>query len=98
MNYEISNRSIIGYIPGFNSRYGLSFMRAVEEGGREWRENQMKLRTRRNDARTRVERRDSRNLLSRRREDNVAVDVAVLDELDYTRDQNLVTFGTFQCE
>ncbi|XP_031835210.1 ciliary microtubule inner protein 2B-like [Nomia melanderi] len=85
-----------GYIPGFNSRYGLSFMRAVEEGGREWRENQMKLRTRRNEARTRVERRDSRNLLSRRREDNVAVDVAVdvsvLDELDYTRDRNLVTF------
>lgn len=73
-------------------------MRAVEEGGREWRENQMKLRTRRNDARTRVERRDSRNLLSRRREDNVAVDVAVLDELDYTRDRNLVTFGTFQYE
>nr|XP_012150849.1 PREDICTED: uncharacterized protein LOC100882311 [Megachile rotundata] len=44
-----------GYIPGFNSRYGLSFMRAVEEGAREWRENQNKLRARKEITRTRVE-------------------------------------------
>ncbi|XP_076282332.1 inositol hexakisphosphate kinase isoform X1 [Lasioglossum baleicum] len=78
-----------GYIPGFNSRYGLSFMRAVEEGGKEWRENQTKLRARRDLARTRAERRDSRNLMSRTREDNIAN----LNEVDHAHDQNLVTFN-----
>nr|XP_033325696.1 protein FAM166B-like isoform X1 [Megalopta genalis]XP_033325697.1 protein FAM166B-like isoform X1 [Megalopta genalis] len=78
-----------GYIPGFNSRYGLSFMRAVEEGGKEWRENQSKLRARRDLTKARAERRDSRNLMSRAREDNIAA----LNEVDHAHDQNLVTFS-----
>ncbi|KZC13689.1 hypothetical protein WN55_05242, partial [Dufourea novaeangliae] len=69
-----------GYIPGFNSVYGLSFMRAVEEGGKEWRENQTKLRARR------AETRDPRNLMSRSRPDNVAT------ELDCARNPNLAAF------
>ncbi|XP_076621518.1 ciliary microtubule inner protein 2B-like isoform X1 [Colletes latitarsis] len=75
-----------GYIPGFNSRYGLSFMRAVEEGAREWRENQNKLRSRREAMRAQAERCDSRNLLARARADNVAM------EIDH--DRNRTTFRT----
>ncbi|XP_017880801.1 protein FAM166B-like isoform X1 [Ceratina calcarata] len=44
-----------GYIPGFNSTYGLSFMRAVEEGAKQWRGNQNKLRARRDALRTQIE-------------------------------------------
>ncbi|KAK2579583.1 hypothetical protein KPH14_010878 [Odynerus spinipes] len=62
-----------GYIPGFNNRYGLSFMRAVEEGAKEWRETQSKLRARRDIMRAEAERTDPRNLLSRARADNVDV-------------------------
>ncbi|XP_076172703.1 uncharacterized protein LOC143149327 isoform X3 [Ptiloglossa arizonensis] len=75
-----------GYIPGFNSRYGLSFMRAVEEGAREWRENQSKLRARRDAMRAQAERCDPRNLLSRARADNVAI------EIDHDHERNRTTF------
>ncbi|XP_043502080.1 uncharacterized protein LOC122524075 isoform X2 [Polistes fuscatus] len=61
-----------GYIPGFNSSYGLPFMRAVEEGAKEWHEVQSKLRAR---MRAQAERTNSRNLLSRVRADNVAVEI-----------------------
>ncbi|XP_053996455.1 protein FAM166B-like [Hylaeus anthracinus] len=77
-----------GYIPGFNSCYGLSFIKAVEEGAREWRENQNKLRAReRRDAmKAQAERCDPRNLLSRARADNVAI------EIDHDHDRNRTTF------
>ncbi|XP_008554798.1 protein FAM166B-like [Microplitis demolitor] len=64
-----------GYIPGFNNIYGLPFMRAVEEGGKEWREVQNKLRARRDAMRAHVERTNPRNLLSRARTDNVDVEI-----------------------
>ncbi|XP_015110479.1 protein FAM166B isoform X1 [Diachasma alloeum] len=64
-----------GYIPGFNKKYGLSFMRAVEEGGKEWRETQNKLRTRGDVMRAHVERTNPRNLASRVRNDNVNVEI-----------------------
>ncbi|XP_076238494.1 inositol hexakisphosphate kinase isoform X2 [Calliopsis andreniformis] len=75
-----------GYIPGFNSRYGLSFMRAVEEGAREWRENQSKLRARREAMRAQAEKSDPRNLLSRARTDHVAT------EIDHGHSQRRTTF------
>ncbi|XP_011158322.1 UPF0605 protein GA14893 isoform X2 [Solenopsis invicta] len=64
-----------GYIPGFNSRYGLSFMRAVEAGAKEWHEAQMKLRAQRDAMRAHAERTDPRNLLSRARADNVDIEI-----------------------
>ncbi|XP_076682915.1 uncharacterized protein LOC143376455 isoform X2 [Andrena cerasifolii] len=75
-----------GYIPGFNSRYGLSFMRAVEEGAREWRENQSKLRARREAMRAQAERTDPRNLLPRSRTDHLAA------EIDHGHDQHRTTY------
>lgn len=75
-----------GYIPGFNSRYGLPFMRAVEEGAKEWREAQCKLRARRDAMRAHAERTDPRNLLSRARADNVEV------EVDHGHDRSRMTF------
>ncbi|XP_014231996.1 UPF0605 protein GA14893-like [Trichogramma pretiosum] len=62
-----------GYIPGYKSRYGLTFMRAVEEGATEWRETQSKLRARRDTMRAQIEMQDPRNLLSRVRHDNVDI-------------------------
>ncbi|XP_011495013.1 PREDICTED: uncharacterized protein LOC105359940, partial [Ceratosolen solmsi marchali] len=64
-----------GYIPGYSSRYGLTFMKAVEEGAVEWRELQSKLKTRRDAMRAHNERMDPRNLLSRVRTDNVEVEI-----------------------
>ncbi|XP_043287670.1 uncharacterized protein [Venturia canescens] len=65
-----------GYIPGYNNKYGLSFMRAVEEGGREWRETQTKLRLRRDAMRAHVDQRTTpRNMLSRARADNVEIEI-----------------------
>ncbi|KAI4485961.1 hypothetical protein M0804_006450 [Polistes exclamans] len=73
----------LGYIPGFNSSYGLPFMRAVEEGAKEWHEVQSKLRAR---MRAQAERTNSRNLLSRVRADNVAV------EIDHGHERERVIF------
>ncbi|XP_014215917.1 uncharacterized protein LOC106644769 isoform X2 [Copidosoma floridanum] len=64
-----------GYIPGYSSRYGLTFMKAVDEGTTEWREAQSKLRSRRDAMRAHVERTNPRNLLSRVRADNVDVEI-----------------------
>ncbi|XP_012274500.1 protein FAM166B-like [Orussus abietinus] len=64
-----------GYIPGFSNRYGLPFRRAVEEGGREWRETQCRLRTRRDTMKIRAEKSDPGNLLARARADNVDVEI-----------------------
>ncbi|XP_047363355.1 protein FAM166B-like isoform X1 [Vespa velutina] len=75
-----------GYIPGFNNRYGLPFMRAVEEGAKEWHEVQSKLRARRDVMKAQAERTDSRNLLSRVRADNVAV------EIDHGQERERVIF------
>lgn len=75
-----------GYIPGFNSRYGLSFMRAVEAGAKEWHEAQMKLRAQRDAMRAHAERIDPRNLLSRARADNVDI------EIDHGHDKDRRTF------
>ncbi|XP_034951619.1 UPF0605 protein GA14893-like [Chelonus insularis] len=75
-----------GYIPGFNSKYGLPFMRAVEEGGREWREMQTKLRARRDTMRVHIERTNPRNLLSRARADNVDI------EIDHGHDKDKLFF------
>ncbi|KAJ8667054.1 hypothetical protein QAD02_008716 [Eretmocerus hayati] len=64
-----------GYIPGYNSRYGLTFMKAVEEGASEWRESQGRLRARRDAMRAHAERADPRNMLARVRADNVDVEI-----------------------
>ncbi|XP_011874177.1 PREDICTED: UPF0605 protein CG18335-like [Vollenhovia emeryi] len=64
-----------GYIPGFNSSFGLSFMKAVEAGAKEWHEAQMKLRAQRDAMRAHAERTDPRNLLSRARADNVDIEI-----------------------
>ncbi|OXU30446.1 hypothetical protein TSAR_016676 [Trichomalopsis sarcophagae] len=64
-----------GYIPGFNRSYGLTFMKAVEEGAVEWRETQNKLKARRDAMRAHAERTNPRNLLSRVRSDNVDVEL-----------------------
>ncbi|XP_017756943.1 PREDICTED: uncharacterized protein LOC108548500 isoform X2 [Eufriesea mexicana] len=65
-----------GYIPGFNNRYGLSFMRAVEEGAREWRENQTKLKARRDLTQTKIEKSvASKNHLLQTRTDNIGVHI-----------------------
>jgi hypothetical protein len=61
-----------GYIPGFDSSYGLPFMKAAEAGAKEWHETQMKLEV--SDAmraHEHAERTDSRNLSSRARADTV---------------------------
>ncbi|XP_063993232.1 uncharacterized protein LOC135170938 isoform X2 [Diachasmimorpha longicaudata] len=76
-----------GYIPGFNKKYGLSFMRAVEEGGKEWRETQNKLRIKGDAMRAHVERTNPRNLASRVRTDNVSV------EINHGNQQNPPYFG-----
>ncbi|CAB0036155.1 unnamed protein product [Trichogramma brassicae] len=68
-----SIRRVFRYIPGYKSRYGLTFMRAVEEGATEWRETQSKLRARRDTMRAQMEMQDPRNLLSRVRHDNVDI-------------------------
>ncbi|CAK9827936.1 Protein FAM166B [Anthophora retusa] len=85
-----------GYIPGFNSKFGMSFMRAVEEGAKEWREKQIKLRVRRDVMRAEVERHSdaSRNLLSRARADNVAVEI----DHDQDHDQEKYRPTTFHYE
>ncbi|XP_011639598.1 UPF0605 protein CG18335-like isoform X1 [Pogonomyrmex barbatus] len=75
-----------GYIPGFSSRYGLSFMKAVEAGAKEWHEMQMKLRARRDAMRAHAERTDPRNLLSRARADNVDI------EIDHGHDKDRRTY------
>ena len=67
--------SLTGYIPGFANRYGLTFMRAVEEGAIEWRETQSKLKARRDVMRAHAERMNPRNLQSRVRTDNVDVEI-----------------------
>lgn len=63
-------------------------MRAVEEGAKEWRENQSKLRARRDAMRAQAERSDPRNLLSRARTDHLAT------EIDHGHDQPRTTFRT----
>lgn len=68
--------------------YGLSFMRAVEEGAREWRENQSKLRARREAMRAQAERTDPRNLLPRSRTDHLAA------EIDHGQDRHRTTYRT----
>ncbi|XP_026298608.1 inositol hexakisphosphate kinase 3 isoform X2 [Apis mellifera] len=78
-----------GYIPGFNTRYGLSFMRAVEEGTREWRENQIKLKARRDLTQTAERNATSRNLLLQ-----TQTDINVLTDRD--NDKNRLT--TFHYE
>lgn len=75
-----------GYIPGFNSKYGLPFMRAVEEGAKEWHEAQMKLKARRDAMRAHAERTDPRNMLSRVRADNVDI------EIDHGHERDRTTF------
>ena len=62
-------------------------MKAVEEGKKEWRESQNKLRARRDAMRAHVERSDPRNLLSRVRSDNVDV------EIDHGHDRRNQFFG-----
>ncbi|CAL7944106.1 unnamed protein product [Xylocopa violacea] len=65
-----------GYIPGFNSTYGLSFMRAVEEGIKEWRENQNKLRTRKDIMRVHVEKNATpKSLLSGVKPEDITVQI-----------------------
>ena len=64
-------------------------MRAVEEGGREWRETQSKLRLRRDAMRAHAERTNPRNLLSRARADNVDV------EIDHGHDREPAYFGNY---
>lgn len=76
-----------GYIPGFNSRFGLPFMKAVEVGAKEWHETQRKLRARRDAMRAHAERTDPRNLLARARADNVDI------EIDHGHDRDRRTFG-----
>ena len=61
-------------------------MRAVEEGAREWRENQSKLRARREAMRAQAERTDPRNLLPRSRTDHLAA------EIDHGQDQQRTTY------
>lgn len=78
-----------GYIPGFNNRYGLPFMKAVEVGAKEWHEAQMKLRARRDAMRAHAERTDPRNLLSRARADNVDI------EIDHGYDRDRKSFGIY---
>lgn len=78
-----------GYIPGFNNRYGLPFMKAVEVGAKEWHETQMKLRVRRDAMRAHAERTDPRNLLSRARADNVDI------EIDHGYDRDRKSFGIY---
>ncbi|XP_012524792.1 UPF0605 protein GA14893 [Monomorium pharaonis] len=75
-----------GYIPGFSSRFGLSFVRAVEAGAKEWHEAQMKLRAQRDAMRAHAERTDPRNLLSRARADNVDI------EIDHGHDKDRRTY------
>ncbi|XP_044011388.1 uncharacterized protein LOC122854625 isoform X2 [Aphidius gifuensis] len=74
-NYYKSSPFILGYtgyIPGFNTSYGLPFMRAVEQGGKEWREKQNKLRSKRDILRST----NPRNLArARQPSDNVDVEV-----------------------
>ncbi|XP_071859731.1 inositol hexakisphosphate kinase isoform X2 [Bombus fervidus] len=83
-----------GYIPGFNSCYGLSFMRAVEEGAKEWRENQIKLKTHRDLMQPKVEKTISRHFLFRPRADNI--DIPVDHDHDFNHDRNRLT--TFHYE
>ena len=64
-------------------------MRAVEEGAKEWRETQSKLRVRRDSLRAHEERRDPRNLLSRVRQDNVNI------EKDHGHRKEKKFFGNF---
>lgn len=78
-----------GYIPGYSSRYGLTFMKAVEEGAVEWRETQSKIRARRDAMRAHAERTDPRNMLSRVRTDNVDV------EIDHGHGRKRQYFGKF---
>ncbi|XP_003397408.2 uncharacterized protein LOC100648679 isoform X2 [Bombus terrestris] len=84
-----------GYIPGFNSSYGLSFMRAVEEGAREWRENQIKLKARRDLMQPKVEKSTiPRHFLFRPRADDI--DIPVDHDHDFNHDKNRLT--TFHYE
>ncbi|XP_043590438.1 uncharacterized protein LOC122571139 isoform X2 [Bombus pyrosoma] len=84
-----------GYIPGFNSSYGLSFMRAVEEGAREWRENQIKLKAHRDLMQPKVEKSTiSRHFLFRPRADDI--DIPVDHDHDFNHDKNRLT--TFHYE
>ncbi|CAD6202127.1 GSCOCG00002954001-RA-CDS [Cotesia congregata] len=80
-----------GYIPGFNNKYGLPFMRAVEEGGKEWRTLQNKLRIRRDTMRAQIERTNPRNLLSRARTDNVDIEIDHGFDLDKSFFDNQVS-------
>lgn len=86
---KIFNHFIVGYIPGFNTRYGLSFMRAVEEGTREWRENQIKLKARRDLTQTAERNATSRNLLLQ-----TQADINVLTDRDNDKNR-LTTFRMY---
>lgn len=77
-----------GYIPGFNSTYGLSFMRAVEEGAKEWRGNQNKLRARRDALRTQIEKTSYPTV----RPDNITL------QTDHNRDHDKKRRTTFHYE
>lgn len=85
--HSIFLRFTTGYIPGFNSKYGLPFMQAVEAGAKEWHEAQIKLRAQRDAMRAHAERTDPRNLLSRTRTDNVDI------EIDHGHDVTDKIFG-----
>ena len=86
---KVFNHFIVGYIPGFNTRYGLSFMRAVEEGTREWRENQIKLKARRDLTQTAERNATSRNLLLQ-----TQADINVLTDRDNDKNR-LTTFRMY---
>lgn len=86
---KIFNHFTVGYIPGFNTRYGLSFMRAVEEGTREWRENQIKLKARRDLTQTTERNATSRNLLLQ-----TQTDINVLTDRDNDKNR-LTTFRMY---
>ncbi|KAK1123234.1 hypothetical protein K0M31_008866 [Melipona bicolor] len=71
-----------GYIPGFNNRYGLSFMKAVEEGAKEWYKNQIKLKVRRDFTCSKIGKNvSSRQFLFRTRTDDT--DMRVSDDYDH---------------
>ena len=86
---------ITGYIPGFNNRYGLSFMKAVEEGAREWCENQIKLKARRDLTYSKIEKNVSpRQFLLRTRTDDADMRISVDYDHNCNNKNRLTTFRT----
>ncbi|XP_043524162.1 uncharacterized protein LOC122536123 isoform X3 [Frieseomelitta varia] len=82
-----------GYIPGFNNRYGLSFMKAVEEGAKEWCENQIKLKARRDLTCSKIEKDvSSRQFLLRTRTNGTDMRVSNDYDHDCNNKNRLTTF------